>query len=82
MLEVNVMIAEVSGEVHTEANAHDEVNQGDAVQNNVPDCHEAQATYKSIFQNLYFIQKIKDIIQDERSIADKYVKHETDSSTQ
>ena len=48
MFEVNVMIAEVSREVHTEANTHDEVDQGDAVQNNVPDCHEAQASYKSI----------------------------------
>ena len=56
------MIAEVSREVHTEANAHDEVNQGDAIQNNVPDCHEAQATYKSIIQNLYFIQKIEKIL--------------------
>ena len=56
------MIAEVSREVHTEANAHDEVDQGDAVQNNVPDCHEAQATCKSIIQNLYFIQKIEKIL--------------------
>ena len=56
MFEVNVVIAEVGGEVHTEADAHDEVDQGDAVQDDVPDCHEAQASYKSVIKNLCFIQ--------------------------
>ena len=46
MFEVNVVIAEVGREVNTEANAHDEVDQGDAIQDNIPDSHEAKATYK------------------------------------
>ena len=46
MLEVDVVIAEVGGEVHTEANAHDQVDQGDPVQHDVPDGHEAKAAYK------------------------------------
>ena len=46
MLEVDVVIAEVGREVHTEADAHDEIDERDAVQDNVPDGHEAQTANK------------------------------------
>ena len=54
MLEVNIVIAEVGGEVNTEPDAHDEVDQGDPVQDNVPDCHEAKATCKKCYKELLF----------------------------
>ena len=57
MLEVNVVITEVGGEVHTEPDAHDEVDQGDAIQDNIPDCHEAEATCKKCFTELTFYPK-------------------------
>ena len=43
VLEVDVMVAEMCREVYTEANTHDEVDQRDTVQDDVPDGHEAEA---------------------------------------
>ena len=40
------MVGDVRGKVDREANAHDEIDQGDAIQDNIPDSHEAKATYK------------------------------------
>ena len=42
VLEVNVVVAEVSREVDAEADTHDEVDESDAVEDNVPDGHEAE----------------------------------------
>ena len=46
MFEVDVVVAEVGGEVHAEADAHDEVDEGDPVQDDVPDGHEPQTSWR------------------------------------
>ncbi len=43
-LALDVVVAEVCGEVHAEADAHDEVDEGDPVQHDAPQGHEPQGS--------------------------------------